>query len=60
MEKLERQITAIINDQGGSIPMDFFAKTLRGMVERDQLKVVFPENKAIQVKHEYHVVKRKG
>jgi hypothetical protein len=57
MNKLERQITAIINDQGGVIPMDFFVKTLRQMVDDGKLKVSFPENTPFQYKHTYEVVK---
>lgn len=58
MEKLERQILAIINDQGGSVPMDFFAKVMRQMVEDGRLKAVFPSRtRPLQYKYEYHVVK---
>lgn len=59
MDKLERQILEIINDQGGSVPMDFFATTMRKMEEEGKLKVVFPNNAVTQYKYFYHTVERR-
>lgn len=57
-DDVKKKILEIIGLEGGAIKPAFFHEILREMVDEGTVKVVFPDNKPLDYKYEYHKVKK--